>query len=158
MLEINFKKINNCNYTPVKATSGAAGFDLQANIKDPVVVNKLSRVKIPTGIIIEVPDGYEAQIRPRSGLAANYGLTLTNCVGTIDSDYRGEIIVLIINLGEEDYTIMPDERIAQLVIQKLPVVNFIETTELSLNTNRGSRGFGSTGKINNLHQEEMAGI
>ncbi len=151
MVEVKFKRINNCNYTPSKATLGSSGFDVQANITEPVTIKKLSRAKIPTGLVLEIPYGWEAQIRPRSGLAAKHGITLTNCVGTIDSDYRGELIILLINLGDEDYVIEPGERIAQLVIQSVPEVKFIDSESLNEDTQRADRGFGSTGKTENLH-------
>ena len=129
---------------PEYKTSGAAGMDLCAGIDEPVTLSPLERKLIPTGIIIELPHGYEAQIRPRSGLSIKKGITLINCVGTIDEDYRGEICVGMINLSNEAYTISPGERIAQMVIA--PVVQVkIEETEILAETKRGACGFGSTG-------------
>lgn len=130
--------------TPKFMTNGAAGMDLYAAINGDVVVKPLERVKIPAGIHIELPIGYEAQIRPRSGLAANYGITLLNTPGTIDFDYRGEIVIIVINLGSENFTIKRGDRIAQMVINKVetPVIEVVEEINETI---RGNKGFGSTG-------------
>jgi len=130
---------------PEYKTSGAAGMDLCAAIEEPVVLKPLERALIPTGLKIELEKGYEAQIRPRSGLSIKHGVTLINCVGTIDEDYRGEVCVPVVNLSSEEYTIMPDERIAQMVISKYEKAKIDVVTELS-DTKRGEGGFGSTGK------------
>jgi dUTP pyrophosphatase len=130
---------------PVQATAGSAGFDLQAALSEAYTLYPGKRALIPTGIMLALPEGYEAQVRPRSGLALKHGITLLNTPGTIDADYRGEIGVILINLGDEPYTIRRGDRIAQLVIQKLPSVLWEETEELPP-TSRGSGGFGSTGR------------
>ena len=130
--------------TPKFMTSGSAGMDLFAAITEDLTIKTLERKKIPVGICIELPKGYEAQIRPRSGLAANYGITLLNTPGTIDWDYRGEINAIVINLGSEDFTIKKGDRIAQMVFNKveIPVVELVENIETSI---RDTNGFGSTG-------------
>ena len=130
---------------PEYKTEGAAGMDLCAAISEPVTLQPLERKLIPTGLKIELEHGYEAQIRPRSGLSIKHGITLINCVGTIDEDYRGEVCVPIVNISNEAYTIQPDERIAQMVITKYEHANVEVVTELS-ETERGVGGFGSTGK------------
>ena len=145
-LKVQFVKIHPKAQLPIYATEGAAGMDLINVLDEPLILKPSERAKVPTGLIMVLPPGYEGQVRPRSGLAAKYGITLTNCVGTIDSDYRGEICCLMINLGKEPYTIQPYDRIAQLVIA--PVVNveteFVE--KIPEETKRGAGGFGSTGK------------
>lgn len=147
-VKVQFIKTNDKAQLPVYATSEAAGMDLTNVLDAPLTLNPGDRAKVPTGLIMVLPKGYEGQVRPRSGLAAKHGITLTNCVGTVDSDYRGEICCLMINLGKEPYTIQPGERIAQLVIA--PVLNteteFIDKVPEERETNRGSGGFGSTGK------------
>ena len=130
---------------PKYETSGSAGMDLKAYLDEPVVLAPGKRALIPTGISIELPPGYEAQIRARSGLALKKGLSLVNGIGTIDSDYRGDIGVIIINLGEEDAVIENGDRIAQMVVAKYERVSWDVTEELS-DTERGSGGFGHTGK------------
>ncbi len=130
---------------PEYKTDGAAGMDLCAAIEEPIVLKPLERKLIPTGIKIELEQGYEAQIRPRSGLSIKHGITLINCIGTIDEDYRGEVCVPVVNISNEEYTIMPDERIAQMVISKYEKAKIEVVTELS-DTQRGEGGFGSTGK------------
>jgi len=127
---------------PSRQTAQSAGFDLHANMN--AIIKKGERILIPTGIKISLPFGYEAQIRPRSGLALKHGVTLVNSPGTIDADYRGEIGVILINLGEQDFTITRGDRIAQMVIAKVEMVAFEEVTELST-SERGTGGFGSTG-------------
>jgi dUTP pyrophosphatase len=129
---------------PERATAHASGFDLRAAVSEPVVVAAGARALIPTGLAIAVPPGYEAQIRPRSGLALRSGLTLLNSPGTIDADYRGEIGVIVINHGAEAVTIARGDRIAQMVILSLPEVELEATDELP-ETSRGAGGFGHTG-------------
>lgn len=129
---------------PNRATEGSAGLDLRAAISEDVVIKKGSFKLLPTGIIVEIPEGYEAQIRPRSGLAAKHGLTVLNTPGTIDSDYRGEVKIILINLGEEDYVIKRGERIAQMVVSKYEKIQLVESKSLSA-TNRSNSGFGSSG-------------
>ena len=119
--------------------------DLRADIKEPVILKPLERQLIATGLFLELPLGYEAQIRPRSGLAVKQGITCLNTPGTIDADYRGEIKVILINLSTEEQSIQPGDRIAQMVIQKIEMVDLIEVNELST-TKRGEGGFGHTGK------------
>jgi dUTP pyrophosphatase len=132
------------NSLPAYETELAAGMDLRANLESPVDIQTGQRVLIPTGLMIELPEGYEAQIRPRSGLALKYGITVLNAPGTIDADYRGEIKVLLINHGEETFTINHGERIAQMIISKHERADWEITTTLN-ETKRGSGGYGSTG-------------
>ena len=129
---------------PSYQTSQSAGMDLRANNPEPIVLKPLMRAIVPTGLFIELPEGYEAQIRPRSGLAAKKGIGLVNSPGTIDADYRGEIGVIVVNLSNEDFTIENGERIAQMVIAKHEVASWQEVTSLN-ESDRGSGGFGSTG-------------
>lgn len=129
---------------PSFKTGGAAGMDLYANVSEDVVIKQGTISLIPTGIAIALPDGYEAQIRPRSGLALKFGISLVNTPGTIDSDYRGEINLIMINFGKEDFTVKRGDRIAQMVINKIEIPELIEVEELN-NTERGKGGFGSTG-------------
>ena len=129
---------------PEYQTSLSAGMDLKANISEPIVLTPLQRELIPTGIYIQLPEGYEAQIRPRSGLAAKYGITVANAPGTIDADYIGEIKVILINLSNDKFVINPGERIAQMVVNKYEKVEWNEVAELE-KTDRGEGGFGSTG-------------
>jgi dUTP pyrophosphatase len=132
------------NTLPAYETSGSAGMDLRADMDTAITLNPLGRCLIPTGIFIELPQGYEAQIRPRSGLAAKRGLTCLNSPGTIDADYRGEIKVILVNLSNEAQTIDPAERVAQMVIAKHERVTWQEVSVLN-DTIRGAGGFGSTG-------------
>lgn len=132
------------NPLPNYETEGSAGMDLRANITEPISLKPLERFMIPTGIFIELPMGYEAQVRPRSGLAAKRGLTCLNSPGTIDADYRGELKVILVNLSNETQTIEPEERVAQMVIAKHERIVWSEVTVLS-ETVRGAGGFGSTG-------------
>ena len=129
---------------PTYATSQSAGMDLRANLEEPVVLHPMERRLIPTGLHIALPEGYEAQVRPRSGLALKHGLTVLNAPGTIDADYRGEIGVVLINLSQEDFTINDGERIAQLVVARYEQVEFslVETLD---ETERGEGGNGHTG-------------
>ena len=130
---------------PSYETVGAAGMDVRANIIDPICVAPGERVLIPTGLYLEVPAGLECQVRPRSGLALKKGITVLNTPGTIDSDYRGEVGVILINLSNENFTIEPNDRIAQLVFCPVIQVTLIETDALE-SSDRGTGGFGSTGK------------
>jgi dUTP pyrophosphatase len=129
---------------PDYLTEGSAGIDLYANISEPISLKPLERVLIPTGIYISIPNGYEAQIRARSGLALKHGITLANGVGTIDSDYRGEIKIILINLGQDEFIINSGDRIAQMVFIKYEKVTLIEVNKLN-DTKRGGGGFGHTG-------------
>ncbi len=129
---------------PSYQTSQSAGMDLRANNPEPIVLKPLMRAIVPTGLFIELPEGYEAQIRPRSGLSAKKGIGLVNSPGTIDADYRGEIGVIVVNLSNEDFTIENGERIAQMVIAKHEVASWQEVESLN-ESDRGSGGFGSTG-------------
>lgn len=131
-------------YLPEYATEKSAGMDLKANIDDPITLNPLERAMIPTGLSIALPDGTEAQIRPRSGLAAKHGISVLNAPGTIDADYRGEIKVILVNLSNEPFTINPGERIAQMVVARYERVEW-EAVETLDETERGAGGFGSTG-------------
>jgi dUTP pyrophosphatase len=132
------------NATPAYATAQSAGMDLRANLEAPIILNPMERAMIPTGLFIELPVGYEAQVRPRSGLAAKHGITVLNTPGTIDADYRGEIKVILINLSTEPFEIQHGERIAQMVIAKHETVQWEEVEVLS-DTERGAGGFGSSG-------------
>lgn len=132
------------NKLPDYATTHSAGMDLMADLKEDLILESLERVLIPTGIFIEIPEGYEAQIRPRSGLAIRSGVTVLNTPGTIDSDYRGEIMVILINLSKEKFVIKNGDRICQMIITKHEKVEFREVDELSI-TRRGKGGFGHTG-------------
>lgn len=131
--------------TPKYMTEGASGMDVEANIKEAVKLKSLERILIPTGIKLEIPLGYEVQVRPRSGLALKHGITLVNSPGTIDSDYRGEIGIILINLSKDEYTINPKERIGQLVLQKVYKMELKDTQSLT-ETEREEGGFGHTGK------------
>lgn len=129
---------------PAYATPESAGMDLRANVAEPVVLRPLERRIIPTGLYMALPPGYEAQVRPRSGLAFKHGVTVLNSPGTIDSDYRGELGVLLVNLSNEDFTIQAGERIAQMVIARHEQGEFVEVEELD-DTERGAGGYGHTG-------------
>lgn len=129
---------------PSYATAGSAGMDLRANLDAPVTLQPLERALIPTGLYVQLPAGYEGQIRPRSGLSIKKGITLINCVGTLDSDYTGEIKLGIVNLSNEPYTIEDGERLAQLVVARYEQVEWQPVEALEL-TERGEGGFGSTG-------------
>lgn len=140
------KIINKSNHRlPEYATAMSAGMDLKANISEAYKLAAGERAIIPTGLFIELPEGYEAQVRPRSGLAAKYGITVLNAPGTIDADYRGEVGVILINLSKNDFMIQPGERIAQMVVARYERVEWEEVSELG-STDRGEGGFGSTGK------------
>ncbi|MBW3520178.1 dUTP diphosphatase [Flavobacterium sp. NKUCC04_CG] len=129
---------------PNYETTSSAGMDLRANISTPITLKSLERAIVPTGLFIELPDGYEAQIRPRSGLAAKKGITLLNSPGTIDADYRGEIGIILVNLSTEPFVVENGERIAQMVISKFEQIQWEAVNVLS-ETERGTGGFGSTG-------------
>jgi dUTP pyrophosphatase len=133
------------NPLPQYATQGAAGMDIRAHVPAPITLQPLERNLIPTGLYIQLPDGYEAQVRPRSGLAINHGITCLNSPGTIDADYRGEIKVILINLSNEPHTIQPGDRIAQMVIQKVEQIEWIEVNAIE-ESGRGNGGFGHTGR------------
>ncbi|MGY0393900.1 MULTISPECIES: dUTP diphosphatase [unclassified Fusobacterium] len=130
---------------PKYETSGSAGMDVRANIKEPITLGSLERVLIPTGIKMAIPEGYEVQVRPRSGLALKHGISMANAIGTIDSDYRGDIGVILINLSKDEYVIQPQERIGQLVLNKVAQMEF-EIVDVLDETERGAGGFGHTGK------------
>ena len=130
---------------PQYATIQSAGVDLRANLSDPVVLAPMQRALIPTGLYISLPAGYEAQVRPRSGLAIKKGITVLNSPGTIDADYRGEICIILINLSQEDFVVEDGERIAQMVIARHEQPEVVEVTELS-QTERGAGGFGHSGR------------
>ncbi len=142
---MNVKIINKSdNPLPKYATQSSAGVDLYANNDEPLKLSSLERTLVPTGIFIELPVGYEAQVRPRSGLAVKNGVTVLNSPGTIDADYRGEIKVILVNLSNEDFIIKKGDRIAQMIISKYQQVDWQETDKLS-ETSRGAGGFGHTG-------------
>lgn len=145
MEQIKVNIINSStNPLPAYETGGSAGMDLRAALPEPVVLQPLQRAMIPTGIRIALPEGYECQIRPRSGLAAKHGITVLNTPGTIDADYRGEIKVILVNLSDEPFTINPGERICQMVISQYTRAEWVEVDLLD-DTERGSGGFGHTG-------------
>ena len=131
--------------TPAYATEKSAGMDLKANLAEPITLGPLERAMIPTGLFIALHDGTEAQVRPRSGLAAKHGISVLNSPGTIDADYRGEIKVILVNLSNEPFTVNPGERIAQLVIARYEKIEWSEVEVLD-ETERGTGGFGSTGR------------
>lgn len=143
MVKINI--INKSRHQlPAYATELSAGMDLRANIEEPVVLHPLERRLIPTGLYIALPAGYEAQVRPRSGLAYKKGVTVLNSPGTIDADYRGEVMVLLINLSQDDFVVSDGERIAQMVVARHEVASFCEVEVLD-ETQRGAGGYGHTG-------------
>ena len=145
-MAVEIKIINNSNNPlPAYATEGSAGMDIRADLVQPLSLQPLERKLVPTGIFIELPPGYEVQVRPRSGLAVRQGITCLNTPGTIDSDYRGEIKVLLINLSGETQVINPGDRIAQLVVQQVSTAQWLPVTVLT-ETVRSDGGFGSTGK------------
>ena len=138
--------INNSKHSlPHYETIASAGMDLRANIQSDIILKPMERTIIPTGLYLELPVGYEAQVRPRSGLAAKHGLTVLNSPGTIDADYRGEVGVILVNLSNESFTIKDGERVAQIVIAKHERADWNEVDILS-KTSRGEGGFGSTGR------------
>ena len=138
--------INNSHYDlPSYSTKQSSGLDLRANILEKIILAPFDRKLIPTGLSISIPEGYEAQVRPRSGLSIKYGVTVLNSPGTIDSDYRGDIGVILINLSKESYTINPGDRMAQLVFSKYEKIEWGIVSDLT-DSKRGKSGFGSTGK------------
>lgn len=145
MTVLKIEKLPHNRILPEYKTEGAAGMDLCAAIEEPIELKPLERKLIPTGLKIELEHGFEAQIRPRSGMSIKHGITLINCVGTIDEDYRGEVCVPIVNVSNEAYTIQPQERIAQMVIARVEQAKIEVVNELT-ETQRGEGGFGSTGK------------
>lgn len=146
MQSISIKIINNStNALPAYETIGSSGMDLRANLAEPVNLLPMQRALIPTGLFIELPLGYEAQVRPRSGLAIKHGITCLNTPGTIDSDYRGELKIILINLSSEPFTIQHGERIAQMVVQPVVKATWEEVKVLN-ESKRGEGGFGHTGK------------
>jgi len=142
---INVKIINkSANPLPSYTTSGSAGMDVRADLTGPVVLAPMHRCLIPTGLYVAIPEGYELQMRPRSGLALKKGISLVNTPGTIDCDYRGEIGVIIINLSDEPFTVNPGDRICQMVLNRVPQVQWIPVESLD-DTDRGDGGFGHSG-------------
>lgn len=147
MQKLEIKIINQSgNPLPEYATDGSAGMDIRASLTAPVVLRPMERVLIPTGLFIELPEGYEAQIRPRSGLAIKHGITCLNSPGTIDSDYRGEIKIILVNLSQEEHIIQDKDRIAQMVVGSVEKVKW-KTVEKIAITSRNEGGFGHTGKL-----------
>lgn len=146
MLKVKIKKLDHARdlALPEYATAGSSGVDLLAAVRDSIKIMPGEFVSVPTGLCMELPAGYEAQVRPRSGLAKNFGITVLNAPGTIDSDYRGEIQVILINLGKEPFTIKRGDRIAQMVFSAVEKAEIIEVAELTP-TKRGENGFGHTG-------------
>ena len=143
---IKVKIVNHSPYPcPAYATPQSAGLDLKACLERPVVLKPLQRMLVPTGLFIALPAGYEAQVRPRSGLALKHGITVLNTPGTIDADYRGEICVILVNLSDQPFEVVPGERIAQMVVARHEQVEWEQTEELDA-TERGAGGFGSTGR------------
>lgn len=146
MRDVIIKIINTSdNNLPEYATAGSAGMDLRANLSTPELLKPLERKFIPTGLFMEIPEGYEGQVRPRSGLAIKHGITCLNSPGTVDSDYRGEIKIILINLSNEEHVIHPGDRIAQIVFNKIEKAVLEPVIELA-SSERGEGGFGHTGK------------
>jgi len=148
IVEIKIKRLNpefDDIPVPSYATSGSAGMDVRAAVKEEIIIGQNSITLVPTSLSVEIPHGYEIQVRPRSGLAANHGIGILNSPGTIDSDYRGEIKIIMINLGKEKFTIKRGDRIAQLVVSKVYTANLIQSDDLN-HSKRGKGGFGHTGK------------
>ena len=146
-LSVNFVNTSN-NPNPEYATAGSSGFDLRASLTDAITIPTGKRAIVPTGLFFQIPDNFEIQIRPRSGLAAKNGITVLNTPGTIDADYRGEIKIILINLGDEPFTINNGDRIAQAVLASVTnknIINLNQVVSISSDTERGSDGFGSTG-------------
>lgn len=143
-VKVKFKKLSENVNVPQYQTDGAAGMDICAFLNEPVILKSLERKLIPTGLKMELPHGYEAQVRPRSGLSIKHGITLINCIGTIDEDYRGELCVPVVNLSNTEFTINNGDRIAQMIISPVTRADIEITDDLSA-TERGAGGFGSTG-------------
>ena len=140
------KIVNKSAYPlPQYESALAAGMDVKANITEPVLLKPMARAMVPTGLFVEIPAGYEIQVRPRSGLAAKFGITVLNAPGTVDADYRGEIKVILVNLSDNDFEIQPGERIAQLVLARHERADW-QPVDILSDTNRGAGGFGSTGR------------
>ena len=147
MHDVEIKIVNTSdNQIPEYATSGSSGLDLRAWLPNPVVLKPLERKMVPTGLFLEIPEGYEVQVRPRSGMAIKHGITCLNSPGTVDSDYRGEIKIILINLSAEEHTIMNGDRIAQMVVAKVEKA-LLSSTEKLESTVRGEGGFGHTGHV-----------
>jgi dUTP pyrophosphatase len=147
MSHVEIKIVNTSdNPIPEYATEGSAGLDLRASVSQPVVLQPMERKMIPTGLFLEIPEGYEVQVRPRSGMAIKHGITCLNSPGTVDSDYRGEIKIILINLSSEPHTINTGDRIAQMVVAKVEKA-ILKTTDQLQSTARGEGGFGHTGNI-----------
>ena len=147
MHDVEIKIINSSgNPIPEYATAGSAGLDLRAWLPEPVTLQPMERKMIPTGLFFEIPEGYEVQVRPRSGMAIKHGITCLNSPGTVDSDYRGEIKIILINLSSESHTINSGDRIAQMIVAKVEKA-FLQSAEQLESTRRGAGGFGHTGKI-----------
>jgi dUTP pyrophosphatase len=147
MHDVEIKIINSSdNPNPEYATVGSAGLDLRAWLPEPVTLQPMERKMIPTGLFFEIPNGYEVQVRPRSGMAVKYGITCLNSPGTVDSDYRGEIKIILINLSSEAHTITSGDRIAQMIVAKVEKALLTPAIKLE-STKRGEGGFGHTGKI-----------
>lgn len=145
MVEVRVRRLSHAVGLPTYASAGAAGADLQSSEPGPVVLQPGERVAIATGLVVELPTTHEAQVRPRSGLALRHGLTVVNAPGTVDSDYRGEVRVLLVNLGAEPVTIERGDRVAQLVVAPVTRATFVEVDRLAA-SDRGPGGFGSTGR------------
>jgi dUTP pyrophosphatase len=146
MHHVEIKVVNTSdNPTPEYATAGSAGMDLRAWLPEPVILKPMERKLIPTGLFLEIPEGYEVQVRPRSGMAINHGITCLNSPGTVDSDYRGEIKIILVNLSAEPHTINSGERIAQMIVAKVEK-SILKTVDKVQATTRGTGGFGHTGK------------
>jgi dUTP pyrophosphatase len=146
MHHVEIKIVNTSdNPTPEYATAGSAGMDLRAWLPEPVILKPMERKLIPTGLFLEIPEGYEVQVRPRSGMAINHGITCLNSPGTVDSDYRGEIKIILVNLSAEPHTINSGERIAQMIVAKVEKA-ILKTVDKVQATTRGTGGFGHTGK------------
>lgn len=142
---MNVKIVNNSkNPLPEYKTIGSSGLDLLASNDETIIIKPMERTLVPTGIFVEIPEGYEGQVRARSGLSIKNGITLVNCVGTIDSDYRGELKIPVINLGQEAFEVNAGDRIAQLIITKYERINWLQVDSVE-DTERGEGGFGSTG-------------
>ena len=146
MPAINIRIVNtSTNALPEYATTGSSGMDIRASLEDVIVMQPMARVLVPTGLYVEIPEGYEIQVRPRSGLAIKQGITCLNTPGTIDADYRGEIKIILINLSGEEQVIHPGDRIAQLVVQRVEKIQWEPVKQLEI-TGRNTGGFGHTGK------------
>ena len=144
-INVNIELLENSVGKPYYATQNSSGIDITAGIKNNIVLNSMEYKIIPTGLKLIIPDGFEGQIRPRSGLAFKHGITVLNTPGTIDSDYRGELKVLLLNLGKQDFSVLPGMRIAQLIISSVEKANLVFIDKLDSKTERADKGFGSTG-------------